>query len=102
MVVANASNAAAVSDALAERIEGFRVVLDDRSLATALVAIQGPLSRQVMAPLTDLAIADLRNYAIGDGHVAGQPALVARTGYTGEDGFEVFVDVASAGHVWTR
>jgi len=54
MVVANASNAAAVSDALAERIEGFRVVLDDRSLATALVAIQGPLSRQVMAPLTDL------------------------------------------------
>ncbi len=100
MVVANASNAAAVSDALAERIEGFRVVLDDRSLATALVAIQGPLSRQVMAPLTDLAIADLRNYAIGDGHVAGQPALVARTGYTGEDGFEVFVDVASAGHVW--
>ena len=100
MVVANASNAAAVSDALAERIEGFRVVLDDRSLATALVAIQGPLSRQVMAPLTDLAIADLRNYAIGDGHVAGQPALVARTGYTGEDGFEVFVDVPSAGHVW--
>ena len=100
MVVANASNAAAVSDALAERIEGFRVILDDRSLATALVAIQGPLSRQVMAPLTDLEIADLRNYAIGDGHVAGQPALVARTGYTGEDGFEVFVDVASAGHVW--
>ena len=100
MVVANASNAAAVSDALAERIEGFRVVLDDRSLATALVAIQGPLSRQVMAPLTDLAIADLRNYAIGDGHVAGQPALVARTGYTGEDGCEGFVDVASAGHVW--
>ena len=100
MVVANASNAAAGSDALAERIEGFRVVLDDRSLATALVAIQGPLSRQVMAPLTDLAIADLRNYAIGDGHVAGQPALVARTGYTGEDGFEVFVDVPSAGHVW--
>jgi len=41
MVVANASNAAAVSDALAERIKGFNVVLDDRSLATALVAIQG-------------------------------------------------------------
>ena len=100
MVVANASNAAAVSDALAERIKDFNVVLDDRSLATALVAIQGPLSLQVMAPLTDLAIADLRYYAIGDGHVAGVPALVARTGYTGEDGFEVFVEVASAGRVW--
>lgn len=100
MVVANASNAAAVSDALAERIKGFNVVLDDRSLATALVAIQGPLSLQVMAPLTDVPIADLRYYAIGDGHVAGVPALVARTGYTGEDGFEVFVEVGSAGRVW--
>ena len=100
MVVANASNAAAVSDALAERTVGFKVVLDDRSLATALVAIQGPLSLQVLAPLTDVAIADLHYYAIGEGHVAGVPALVARTGYTGEDGFEIFVDVAFAGGVW--
>jgi aminomethyltransferase len=100
MVVANASNATAVSDALAERIKGFSVVLDDRSLATALVAIQGPASLQVLAPLTDVSIADLRYYAIGEGHVAGVPALVARTGYTGEDGFEVFVDVESAGVVW--
>jgi aminomethyltransferase len=100
MVVANASNAAAVSDALAERIKGFSVVLDDRSLATALVAIQGPASLQVLAPLTDVSIADLRYYALGEGRVAGIPALVARTGYTGEDGFEVFVDVESAGVVW--
>jgi aminomethyltransferase len=100
MVVANASNAATVSDALAERIKGFKVVLDDRSLATALVAIQGPLSLQVLAPLTDIAIADLHYYAIGEGRVAGVPALVARTGYTGEDGFELFVEVASAGRIW--
>jgi aminomethyltransferase len=100
MVVANASNAATVSDALAERIKGFKVVLDDRSLATALVAIQGPLSLQVLAPLTDVAIADLHYYAIGEGRVAGVPALVARTGYTGEDGFELFVEVASAGRIW--
>jgi aminomethyltransferase len=100
MVVANASNSAAVSDALAERLRTFSVVLDDRSLATALVAIQGPLSLAVLAPLTDVAIADLRYYAIAEGYVAGVPALVARTGYTGEDGFEVFVDVASAAGVW--
>jgi len=50
--------------------------------------------------LTDVPIADLRYYAIGDGHVASIPALVARTGYTGEDGFEVFVEVGSAGRVW--
>jgi aminomethyltransferase len=100
MVVANASNAGAVSDALAERLAGFRVVLDDRSLATALVAIQGPRAVEVLAPLTDVALDELRYYAIAEGHVAGVAALVARTGYTGEDGFEIFVDVAGAGRIW--
>jgi aminomethyltransferase len=100
LVVANASNAAAVSDALAERLAGCRAVLDDRSLATALVAIQGPLAAGVLAPLTDVALDGLRYYAIVEGHVAGATALVARTGYTGEDGFEVIVDIAHAGAVW--
>jgi aminomethyltransferase len=100
LIVANASNSGAVSDALAERLANFKVVLDDRSLATALVAIQGPESAAILAPLTDVALDGLRYYAIAEGHVAGVAALVARTGYTGEDGFEVMVDVASAGVVW--
>jgi aminomethyltransferase len=100
LIVANASNAAVVSDALAERLAGCRAVIDDRSLATALVAIQGPLSASVLAPLTDVALDGLRYYSIGEGHVAGAAALVARTGYTGEDGFEVIVDLADAGRVW--
>jgi len=100
MIVANASNAAAVSDALADRLAGRRVVLDDRSLATGLVAIQGPLAAGVLAPLTDVDLAGLRYYAIEQGKVAGVPALVARTGYTGEDGFEVIVDVAETGRIW--
>ena len=54
MVVANASNAAVVSDALAERLAGTRAVLDDHSLATGLVAIQGPRSVDVLRPLTDV------------------------------------------------
>jgi aminomethyltransferase len=100
MVVANAGNAAVVSDALAERIAGFDCVLDDRSAATALVAVQGPLSRSILAPHTDVDLAALRYYAIAEGSVAGVPALVARTGYTGEDGFEVFVDGSAAGRIW--
>jgi aminomethyltransferase len=100
MVVANASNAGVVSDALAERTAEFSVVLDDHSLATALVAIQGPRAAEVLAPVTDVALEPLHYYAIAEGHVAGVAALVARTGYTGEDGFEIFVDVASAGRVW--
>ena len=100
MVVANASNARTVSDALAERLVGFRAVLDDRSLATGLVAIQGPRSLDILAPLTVLDLSSIRYYAIEDGEVAGIPAHVARTGYTGEDGFELFVDVDRAGETW--
>jgi aminomethyltransferase len=100
LVVANASNAHVVSDLLAERIGGLRAILDDRSLATALVAIQGPASAGVLAPLTDVDLATLRYYGIAEGHVAGMPATVARTGYTGEDGFEVFVESARAEELW--
>ena len=99
LVVANASNALVVSDALAERLAGFKV-LDDRSLATALIAIQGPRSVDVLAPHTDVDLGALRYYGIAEGHVAGMEALVARTGYTGEDGFEVFVDWDRATELW--
>jgi aminomethyltransferase len=100
LVVANASNAAVVSDALAERFEGRWAVLDDRSLATALIAIQGPAARGVLAPLAFVDLEAIRYYGIAEGTVAGVPALVARTGYTGEDGFEVFVDAAAGTTIW--
>ncbi len=100
LVVANASNAAVVSDALAERLTGFRAILDDGSLATGLLAIQGPRAVEVLAPLTAIDLAGLRYYAIAEGEVAGIPALVARTGYTGEDGFEVFVDTGRTVELW--
>jgi aminomethyltransferase len=100
MVVANASNSGAVSDALAHRLDGFKAVLDDHSLATGLVAVQGPRSLDILGPLADLDIAAIRYYGIAEGQVAGVPAMIARTGYTGEDGFEVFADVARVHEVW--
>jgi aminomethyltransferase len=100
LVVANAGNAPLVSDLLAQRIASFRAILDDGSLATALCAVQGPRSVEIMAPLTDLDLAGIRYYGIAEGSVARIPALVARTGYTGEDGFEVFVETARAGELW--
>ena len=100
LVVANAGNATVVSDELATRLGGWRAVLDDRSLATSLVAIQGPAAASILAPLTDVDLDGLRYYAIADGQVAGIPGLVARTGYTGEDGFEIFVDWARGPEVW--
>ena len=100
LVVANASNAHVVSDALATRLDGFRAVLDDRSLATALCAIQGPRSVEILTPLTDVDLGALRYYAIAEGTVAGIKSHVARTGYTGEDGFEVFVETSRAEELW--
>jgi aminomethyltransferase len=102
LVVANASNAQRVSDALVERLAGFKAVLDDRALATALVAIQGPAAASILAPLVDVDLAPLRYYAIVEGSLGDVPALVARTGYTGEDGFELFVEWERAPSVWER
>jgi aminomethyltransferase len=101
LVVANAGNAAVVSEELAARLGRWRAVVDDRSLATSLVAIQGPRAAEILAPLTGIDLSALRYYAIVEGVVAGVPALVARTGYTGEDGFEVFVEWARGPAVWT-
>jgi aminomethyltransferase len=100
LVVANASNAGVVSDLLAERLVGHRAVLDDRSLATGLCAIQGPQAAAILAPLTTVDLAVLRNYGVAEGEVAGIQSIVARTGYTGEDGFEIFVDWARTPDVW--
>jgi len=100
MVVANAANAQVVSEAFGERLRGSRAVLDDQSLATGLVAIQGPRAVDALTPLTDVDLGALRYYGIAEGHVAGIPANVARTGYTGEDGFEVFVETARTGELW--
>jgi aminomethyltransferase len=100
LVVANAGNVAAVSDELAARLDGSSAVLDDRSLATSLVALQGPASAGILATLTDVDLGALRYYAIVEGRVAGVPAFIARTGYTGEDGFEMFVDWDRGPEVW--
>jgi aminomethyltransferase len=100
MVVANASNARVVSDALAEQVAGHDAVLDDRSLATGLVAVQGPRALQVVGSVTVMDLAAIRYYGIAEGIVAGIPAQVARTGYTGEDGFELFVDLDRVGAMW--
>ncbi|WP_411123340.1 glycine cleavage system aminomethyltransferase GcvT [Streptomyces sp. x-19] len=102
MVVANASNAQVVLDALAARQAGFDAAVRDDRDAYALIAVQGPESpgilKKLCAPVADLD--GLKYYAGLPGTVAGVEALIARTGYTGEDGFELFVRPADAVTVW--
>lgn len=100
MVVANASNAETVLGALQERAAGFDAEVQDRRDAWALVAIQGPQASAILTELTDADLAGLKYYAILETSVAGRPARLARTGYTGEDGFEIFSDPADAPAIW--
>lgn len=101
LVVPNAGNIAAVVTALEERITGFDATLSNESDDTTMVAIQGPASVEIMHSLTDAtAIDSLGYYAAFKGTFAGVDALIARTGYTGEDGFEVIVPNSVAQQIW--
>ena len=100
LVVPNASNAPVVAAELRARIAGADASLEDATLTTSLVAIQGPRAREILAPLTDVDLGSLKHYAIAAGTAVGVPAHIARTGYTGEDGFELFVAWGDGPAVW--
>ena len=102
LVVCNASNREAVLDHLHRLREhsDFDATIDDRSDRTALIAPQGPRAAEILASLTDLDLTSLGNYRSMRGKVAGIDCLVARTGYTGEDGFELFCEARRAPALW--
>ena len=94
------ANAALVNEKLRSRWETFACTVVDRSRQTALIALQGPRSEQLLQSVCSAPLTPLRHYALTTAEVAGIPAAVARTGYTGEDGFELFIDVESAAALW--
>lgn len=100
LVVANASNVRAVHAELSRRVHNFDTELRNTSDHWALIAVQGPASAAIVAELTELDVPALKYYAIDEGSIADTPALLARTGYTGEDGFEVYCRPADAPAVW--
>jgi aminomethyltransferase len=101
LVIANAANTAVVLDALVSRSAGFDAVVSDATDDYALIAIQGPAAAGILGPLVPgLDLSGVRYYAGAFAEVAGTPAWVARTGYTGEDGFEVFCPPSDAVRVW--
>lgn len=102
LIVCNASNRDTVVahlGALRERGD-FDAIIEDRSDRTALIAPQGPRAAELLAGLTDLDLASLGYYRSLRGTVAGIECLLARTGYTGEDGFELFCDARRAPALW--
>ncbi len=105
LLVVNASNIAKdlawVQETAQRQGIAADVDIEDRSDATALVALQGPRAQEILQSLMVEPLADLRPFHALTGDVTNAvEAMVARTGYTGEDGFEIFVNSAEAVQLW--
>ena len=104
LVVVNAANSekmwAWLHGPAAAKPAGVRI--DDRTPRSALIALQGPRSVELLQPLTDVDLGNVRYYYAAEGDVAGVRADLARTGYTGEDGFELFIAADAAEGLWER
>ncbi|MDN8548549.1 glycine cleavage system aminomethyltransferase GcvT [Microbacterium sp. NM3R9] len=105
LIIANAGNRAPVWAALQERAEGWDAEVRDLTDDYALFAVQGPAAVSVLEATTGLsadgvALAETSYYAWTAGRFADAPLLIARTGYTGEDGFELMVPIDAAEALW--
>jgi len=99
LLVVNAANTPK-DVAWAQRARGPGVSIEDESPVWAQLALQGPRSVEILQPLTDVNLAAIRNYHFDRGKVCSAPAIVSRTGYTGEDGFEVYVHPDAGRRIW--
>jgi aminomethyltransferase len=99
-VICNASNREKIVGWLERHSSGMSVELDDRTRAWCMIALQGPRAREIMAPLTDADLSRLRYYRAQTAQVLGEWAIVSRTGYTGEEGFEIITASEQAVPLW--
>ncbi len=102
LLVVNAGNAGKMWAHLNENLPASGVKLTSLHGKNALIAIQGPASVEMMKSVLEPDASDLKYYFCLDGTAYGKRAVIARTGYTGEDGFELFVDGADAAYIWNR
>lgn len=103
-LVVNASNTAVDLAWMREHTQGFSVTIDDQTDATAMIALQGAESQAVLQELTrDLDLASIGYYKFGFGTIGGLARTrVSRTGYTGEDGFEIYIPAREGERLWNE
>ena len=90
-IVVNASNTDKDFEWFVQSANGLDVEVKNVSADYAQLALQGPDAQGLLQPMTDVNLADVKYYRFAKGNVDGAPAIVSRTGYTGEDGFEIYV-----------
>lgn len=102
LLVVNASNKDKDLQWILQHAEDFQVKVVDESDDTAQLALQGPAAQEILQDLVDVNLQDIKYFWFVDGvGVAGYTALVSRTGYTGEDGFEIYCAPEAAPEIWS-
>lgn len=103
MMVVNAGNIDKDFNWVEQQAGHFQNVrVTNISDATALLALQGPLALEILQPLANVDLATIRYYHFARGAVGGIPCLISRTGYTGEDGFELYCNAGDASTLWNK
>jgi aminomethyltransferase len=100
MMVVNASNREKDFEHIAKHRERFDCTLTDISDEIGLLALQGPIAQRVLQPLTPVDLSTIGYYHFAEGEVAGMRMIISRTGYTGEDGFELYHSAADGPRLW--
>ena len=102
MIVVNASNRVKDRDWMFHHAQRFDCEVTDRSDEIGLIALQGPRAQQILNKVTSTNLEGIRYYHFDEGDVADAPCVISRTGYTGEDGFELYLRAEEATRVWRR
>jgi aminomethyltransferase len=100
MLVVNASNKDKDLAWVLKQAQAFDVSVEDKSDETALLALQGPRAAEIVQSLTETDLDQIGYYRFALGTVAGIEGVISRTGYTGEDGFELYIPVSGAMDLW--
>jgi aminomethyltransferase len=98
----NASNTDKDFDWIQSHAQGFDTEVTNLSPKYSQLAIQGPKALEIMQPLIDVELAPIKYYWFTTGHVDGVPAIIARTGYTGEDGVEIYFEPSESERIWDK
>jgi aminomethyltransferase len=102
LLVVNASTTGKDWDWISSHVKSSAVELRNVSSEYCQIAIQGPNAAGILKPLTSLSLDEIKYYHFREGAVGGVPSIVSRTGYTGEDGFEVYAAADKAEQLWNK